>query len=63
MTELAMNEQDANVDLEVKEDLKHWNEKEQALKVLLDEIQNHPNIVEQENFKSALKLLVSSLGE
>jgi len=30
----------------VKENLKHWNEKEEALKVLLDEIQEHPNIVE-----------------
>lgn len=32
--------------IDVKENLKHWNEKEEALKVLLDEILEHPNIVE-----------------
>lgn len=47
---MVIDAEDADIGIEVKDDLKHWNEKEQALKLLLEEIQNHPNIVEHANF-------------
>ena len=44
-------------------DLKHWNEKEQALRVILEELIARPQIIDSEQFPNALKLIIQSLSE
>lgn len=44
-------------------DLKHWNEKEQALWVILEELIARPQIIDSEQFPNALKLIIQSLSE
>ena len=39
-------------------DLKHWNEKEQALRVILEELIARPQIIDSEQFPNALKLII-----
>lgn len=59
-----MQEEENAPEVDVANNLKHWNEKEQALKLLQEEIWLHPEVVENtENFLGALKLIVQSLLE
>jgi hypothetical protein len=44
--------------VEINNDLKHWNEKEHALKVIQDELEVRPHAVDSEQFVNAFKLII-----